>query len=151
MKAWVSLVMMILEGFGMNMNIMRKIIRLKRVVFRNKNIDTKDELVEIIMGSSTVYPFIGLHYHKDKLLLEAEIKEDEYGRYLLNCKKKIIIHNKTGITKIKGNTIHIYSKRKIPNTFVDYSFKTKIREIREIGRLEARDQYGIIRRFLNRN
>ena len=64
------------------MKIFRKICGISKLIISSKdNLKTSD-LVNVIMGSSTIYPFIDLYYFNDKLLLDADFLELDYKDYL---------------------------------------------------------------------
>jgi len=151
LKAVASFFLMILSNLGVSTKNLRKFLGINEYLFKSSENYSKEELISIIMGSSTIYPFIGLHFLRGRLLLESEMLKKDYPRYLEKCKKGIIIYNRRGgISHIEGNILHFYSSVEIPNTTIDYSFKSKIREIRKIGEAEAKKQLSLVRKFLNK-
>lgn len=107
-----------------------------------------NDLIKLIMWSSTIYPFIGLHTLNDKLILEWKLAEINPIDYLSEFNKKIIIHTKFGETSIKDWVLHIYSSQEISNNVLDYTDDSKIRKLQEIGENDAKNNIELIRKYI---
>jgi hypothetical protein len=152
LKANFSFICLFLKYYyGINlMKIFRKICGISKLIISSKdNLKTSD-LVNVIMGSSTIYPFIDLYYFNDKLLLDADFLELDYKDYLKNCKKGIIIYTtQNGKSYIKDNVLHLFPKEKLDFNVLDYTSKEKLVELREEGFKCGEENLKLIKRFLD--
>ncbi|MEK6918546.1 MAG: patatin-like phospholipase family protein [Nanoarchaeota archaeon] len=112
------------------------------------NLDKK-VIVNFIMGSSSIYPFIKPHYHDGKLLLEANCLDLDYQNCLSNCDKGIIIHNSTGKSFVNGKFLHVYSSTSLPSNILDYTSKEKLVSLRKVGMLEVKKQKFFVEKFIS--
>jgi len=107
-----------------------------------------ESLINIIMGSSTIYPAIKLHEYNNELILEGNLARINQKQMLKNFDKKIIIHTDKGKTKVEDDILHIYSKYKIPNNILDYKDDRPIRELFKNGKEEVEDNLELIQYYL---
>ncbi|MFA7310182.1 MAG: patatin-like phospholipase family protein, partial [Candidatus Paceibacterota bacterium] len=108
----------------------------------------KDELLDLIVGSSTIYPFIGLHYFKGSLLLDGALTEPEPALLNESSERVIIIHTAQGMTREDGSVLHMYSDSVIPLNVLDYTDPDGIVRLHAAGERSARLSLPLIRKFL---
>ena len=122
----------------------------EKIFSSEDNLRTKD-LLNIIMGSSMIYPFIKPHFHKGKLLMEGGLSYWDFSNLFAGCEKALIVNPQKGKTKKIKNKLHIFSKKKIPLNILDYTSKEKIQKLYVLGKNEARSQLAIIKKYLKEN
>ncbi|MBT6995785.1 patatin-like phospholipase family protein [Candidatus Woesearchaeota archaeon] len=115
---------------------------------RSSEVLSNNDLIDLIVGSSTIYPFIGLHTLDNKLILEGELAEVDPLDYLIEFDKKIIINTEQGITRVENGVLQIYSSQKIPNNILDYTDDSKIRTLQNNGESEARKNLDLITDYI---
>ncbi|MBS3073901.1 patatin-like phospholipase family protein [Candidatus Pacearchaeota archaeon] len=150
LKTHLVLYLMVLKNvFHINLfKIFRRIFEVKEERVSSDNNLSSREIVNFIMGSSSIYPFIKPHYYMGKLLLEANCLDLDYEKCLSDCKKGIIIYNREGKSYIKDNILHFYSSQKLEWNILDYTSKEKLQELRKIGISEAKKQKEMIKKFI---
>lgn len=101
--------------------------------FKNKT----EELINIIIGSSCLWPFIKLHFWKDKLVLDGGLVYSSYKKYLEQCEKGIVIHTDRGKTSVRNNILHFYASQDVPFNVLDYTDGSKLEIMHEAGEREV--------------
>lgn len=130
--------------------IFTKVFGIKRKIFSSKdNLSAKD-IINIIMGSSTIYPFIQPHFYKNDLILEGSLINVNYSSLFQKNKKVLIINPCKGRTKIIKKYLHIFSSTKVPLNILDYTNENNIFDLYNQGRREAKFQLGIIKNYLQK-
>jgi len=129
----------------------KKILEIKPLYIQSDEIKkmSQKEITNLIMGSSTIYPFIKLNVLNEKLILEGDLAEVDPIKLLAKFDKKIIIHTTRGNTEIKNNILHIYSSQPIPNDILDYTDDTTIRTLYENGKKDTQDNLDLIKNYLS--
>lgn len=150
LKALLSTFLLVLKH-GLNINLLKAFRRISRM--EEMRVDTKsdlsrEELVEFIMGTSTLYPFIGLHYARGSLILEGALLVPEYKVMLSNCDKRIVIHTEQGATEVIDGTLHICADEPVPNNVLDYTDGSKVLQLHEAGRRVMTKHLPLIREFI---
>lgn len=107
-----------------------------------------EQLINLIVGSSTIYPFITLHTLENFVILDGAIATVDPMMYLHNFSKKIIIHTKMGETRIEDNVLHIYSSQKISHNILDYTDDSAIRILHKNGENDARKNIDLIKKYI---
>jgi hypothetical protein len=107
-----------------------------------------DELVDLIIGSSTIYPFIKLHTLGDVLILDGALITVDPIECLSEFSKKIIIHTKKGKTCVTDDVLHIYSSQSVPNNILDYTDDSKIKVLQKNGEKDAKNHIQLIRNYV---
>jgi predicted acylesterase/phospholipase RssA len=149
-KAFLSSLVLLLHATGINLLApCSKILNLTRVELQKQNVDSIETLLDFIMGSSTLYPFIQPHTVEGKLILEGGLLGIDYRTELSDCDKKIVIHNENGNTAIQGDTLHIYADEPIPRNILDYTNGNKVRGLHRIGQRTMRAHLTLLKNFLN--
>ncbi|MDO8628165.1 MAG: hypothetical protein Q7R56_00230 [Nanoarchaeota archaeon] len=144
-----SLLFMFLRTFHINLlTHFGKLCKAKMIILTSQETKTNKEIVNFIMGSATVYPFIKPHYLNNSLLLESHLLDFRYESTLKNCKKGIIIYTTKGITRREGNILHLYPTQRLPYNPLDYTSKQKLLTLRKIGEQEGELQLVTIKQFL---
>ena len=151
LKAIFCSISIILNELKINaFNIIRKILKISKIEYDSRNLKkiSRNELINFIMGSSTIYPFISLYEFKNKLILEGTIAEINPLDYLKDFDKKIIIHTEKGKTKIEKNILHLYSSKKIPGNVLDYTNDYKIKILQKNGEIDTKKNIKLIKDYL---
>lgn len=110
---------------------------------------SNDDLINLIIGSSTIYPFIKLHTLDDALVLDGALARVDPMMYLDEFNKKIIIYTKKGKTCIKDGVLHIYSRQNVPNNILDYTDDSKIKTLQQLGEMEAKNHIHLIKEYVH--
>jgi hypothetical protein len=148
-KKYAVSILMLGKILGINFfDKLRKTLNIEEAKITQKDGLTGKEIVNFIMGSSSIYPFIKQHYYQGKLLVEVNSLNLDYEKILRGCNKGIIIHNAKGKTFIRGKMLHLYSKKTLEWNILDYTSKEKLQELRKEGKRQVREQIGMIRAFL---
>ncbi len=130
------------------LNFLRGSFNIKKIVITNRDNLSKDELKNFIMGCSTIYPFISPHYFRGSLILEGDLFEPTYKKYLSDCEKKIIIHTHKGRTRVVKNVFYIHSEEIIPNNVVDYTNSSNIIYLHKLGESVMRKNLLQLKSFI---
>ena len=109
---------------------------------------SSEELIDLVMGSSMIYPFIKLHFLKNDLILDGALASAQPQKYLKGFEKKIIIYTKKGKTCVEGGVLHIYASQKIPNNILDYTSDEKIKILQKYGEMDARKNIDLIKKYV---
>ncbi len=150
LKALLSTFLLVLRH-GLNMNLLksfRHLFRMEEMRIDKKNGLSRKELIEFIMGTSTLYPFIGLHYVRNSLVLEGALLDPDYRKLLANCDKRIVIHTEQGTTEVMGDTLHICADEPVPNNVLDYTDGSKVLRLHETGRRVMTKHLPLVRKFI---
>ncbi len=131
------------------LKLIKKVFNISEFYFYSSKEHTSKDIINVIMGSSTIYPFIDLHTYRNKLILEGSFAQANYNLLLEKYEKKIVIHNDFGKTQIRDNTLHIYSSIKIPENILDYTDENKIINYHNAGEIEAKRNLGLIKSYLS--
>ncbi len=153
LKTHLVLYLMILKNiFHINLfKYFRKFLDIREKMINNNDKMEGKEIVNFIMGSSSIYPFIKSHYYENNLLVEANCLDLNYEKCLGNCKKGIVIYNQEGKSYMKNNILHLYSTQKLEWNILDYTSKEKLQKLRKIGINEVKKQKEIIKKFIFSN
>jgi hypothetical protein len=150
LKGISSTVAMFLEERGVDcIKMLNKIFNINSVFIDSNSKITRNCLISVIMGSSTIYPAIKLHLLGNKLILEGKLAKINPVDMLSNFDKRIIVHTKKGKTKIKDDILHVYSSKDIPNNILDYTSKKPIEELHKNGENEVIDNLGLIKEYFD--
>lgn len=123
-----------LDELGINfLKKLRILFNIIKVEIVNDGLNDKEKLIDFIMGSSTLYPFIKPQVIGDNLIMEGALLKLNPNQEILDCDRKIIIHNKYGISQIINDTLHIYIEENIPINILDYTNGKNIRDLQKIG------------------
>ena len=76
-------------------------------VSSEENLPLKD-VITVIMGSSTIYPFIKPHFYKGDLLLDGGIATKDFSSLFKGMDKGLIIEATRGRTRVKGKYLRIF-------------------------------------------
>jgi len=147
-KCFLSSLILLLERSFMK-NFLLKIFGVKERIFDSKENFSKKDLINIIMGSSTIYPFIQPHFYEDNLILEGGLINVNYNSLFQKNKKILVIIPEKGETKIIRGRLHIFSSINVLSNVLDYTNEKKIFDLYNQGRNEAKMQLGIIKNYLN--
>jgi hypothetical protein len=109
---------------------------------------TRTELIDFVMGTSTIYPFIGLHYVRDQLILEGALWAPDYREFLSDCERKIVIHTSIGKTEVVEDTFHIYADERMPNNILDYTNGPEILRLHALGERVMNENLQLLRDFI---
>lgn len=109
---------------------------------------TPAELIDFIMGSSTIYPFIELHAFRGQLVLEGALVLETLSGLLRRYDKRIFIHTERGVTGASGNTFHIYASKGIPLNILNYTSGSEIRALHALGESDMRQHLPALLAFL---
>jgi len=129
-------------------NIILSLLRAKERIFSSKDKLSPSDLENIIIGSSTIYPFIKPHFYKGKLLMEGGLPYWNFKKIFKGCDKIIIINPKKGKTKSADNILQIFSTKKVPLNILDYTSKEKIIDLYNLGKIEAGAQLPVIKKYV---
>jgi hypothetical protein len=152
-KATISIIVLILKYYcKINLTkTFRNICNVSPLVINSSDRLKNKELINIIMGSSTIYPFIDLYYYKNKLLLDADFLDLNYDKCLSNCKKGIVIYSTMSKKSyIKDNILHIFPKKNLPFDVLDYTNDKELIKFRKEGEKEANEYLNLIFDFLDK-
>lgn len=123
-----------LDELGINfLKKLRMLLNIIKVKRGNESLDDKEKLINFMMGSSTLYPFIKPQVIDSNLIMEGALLKLDSNQELLDCERKIIIHTKYGISQIIDDTLHIYIEENIPINILDYTNGKNIRDLNKIG------------------
>ncbi len=138
MKSFFATLDLFLYLKGVNMlGFFRLIFHVQKSSIENKNYGTRERLLDFMMGSSTLYPFISPHTVDNRLILEAALLDLDPYEELFDCEKKIIIHTDKGETRIAGDT-----------NILDYTNGRIVRELHEEGEMVMRKNMPALKDFL---
>jgi len=127
-----------------------KLIKIKTKEISSENNLSSREIIKIILGSSTLWPFIRPQFYKNKLLLEGGLIRANYGALFKKYNKSLVINPYIGKTRIIGKQLHIFSSTKGPLNILDYTNEKKIYELYNQGKREAKIQIEIIKDYLKK-
>lgn len=113
--------------------LLRRILNIEPRVITEHSDMSRERLVRFIMGSSSLYPFIGHYRVGHDLILEGALLEVPPSVALENCLKKIVIHTDQGVSGTFGNVFHIYAADPIPNNILDYTDGSAVRTLHTHG------------------
>jgi predicted patatin/cPLA2 family phospholipase len=153
-KGIVTTIAMGIKKLGLNtFPIMKSLLNISKISYdsRTSHKLSDNDLINFIMGSSTIYPFIDLYTLEGQLILDGGLAEINPLDYLREFDKKIIIHTEKGETCIKDGILHIYSSHKIPNNILDYTDNTKIKLLQNYGENDAKKNIKLIKTYTSTN
>lgn len=142
----------LLLRFGFRINLLKyfgKAFFIKSATLTKESLLSKREVLDFIIGSSTIYPFINLYYVKGVLILDGALLDLDYKQVLSDAQKKVIIHTEQGETKQIGDIFHIYADKPVPSNVLDYTDGSKIIELHKLGQTVMEDTLPLLMRFLN--
>lgn len=125
----------------------RELLWLETLLVSNLDNLSKESLIDIIMWTSTIYPFINLHYFQDKVILEGALSNDKFEEFRQNHTKNIVIHTKFGKTEVVGNVLHIYYPSKSIWNILDYTNEESIATYYKAWQQEAQAHIELIKKF----
>jgi hypothetical protein len=150
-KGFIVTIAMSLSLLKINIKpLVKKILKIKPLYVQSDEIKkmSQQNIINLIMGSSTIYPFIKLHTLNKKLILEGNLAEAEPIKLLSKFDKKIFIHITQGNTKIENNILHIYSSQPIPNDILNYTNDSEIETLYNNGEKEVKNNIALIKNYL---
>jgi predicted patatin/cPLA2 family phospholipase len=109
----------------------------------------KKDLISVIMGTSSIYPFIDLHYLNNRLLLEGKLALVDPSDMLKGFGKQIMVLTRQGKTEVKDNVLYIRSKNPIPNNVLDYTSEKPIQTLHFHGQEIVKDNLELIGNYFN--
>jgi len=148
-KSFLATLFLVLHRCGINfLKSLRSLFPIHKMTITSENATSSEKLVDFIMGSSMIYPFIKPHPVDGNLVLEGALLELNPAHELADCHRKIIIYTKQGATRVDGDTFHIYSDEVIPSNMLDYTNGQKIRDLHRMGEFVMRKNLPLLRDFL---
>lgn len=149
-KAFLASVAFILkDGLGLDvLKNFRRVFNISEVRMTEKEKLSDTELTNFIMGSSTIYPFIGVRPTQDSLILDGGLLEADPQVELANCEKKIVIHTKRGVTSRDGDTFHIYADQPIPPNVLDYTNGEAVLRLYTLGTTVMTQHLPLLKEFI---
>ncbi|MCD4705010.1 hypothetical protein K8R66_02950 [bacterium] len=151
-KGLIITIAIILRFLKINLHpLIKKLLGIKSLYIQSDEIKkmSQQNIIKLIMGSSTLYPFIKLHTLNEKLILEGDLAEANPIELLSKFDKKIFIHITQGKTRIKNNILHIYSSQPIPNNILYYTGDSGIKALHDSGEKEAKNNMTLIKNYIN--
>lgn len=142
----------LLLAFGLKIDLLelfRRVFHAEAVGVGKEDGLSREELIDFMMGSSTIYPFIGLHYVNGSLILEGALLALDYEELLSDCEKRIVVHTGRGLTGIAGDTLHIYSDEHIPNNILDYTDGSQVLSLDRLGGEVMLKHLPLLKRFIH--
>ncbi len=128
----------------------RKILGIKEVIMTNSDVSNRDELINFIMASSSVYPFIKPRLMYGKMVMEGGLLDLNFESYFDDCDKKIIIHTEKGITRVADNVMHIYADETIPGNILDLTDGFAIVWLHNLGESVMVKNLSLLKSFMGK-
>jgi hypothetical protein len=148
-KVLLASVVLLLNKMGLNFKkVFNKIFKIQLFEVNSRIINDLEGLLNIIMGSSCIYPFIKPHFYEGNLILEGELVKSGYQKYFENCERGIFVHTDIGKTHIMDNVLHIYSGKAIPFNILDYTDGHKLEVMQKAGEDEVWSNLDLIKKFV---
>jgi hypothetical protein len=126
----------------------RRLMGVEVLSFGPRDFRNLKDLANVIVGSSTIYPFIKPHFFNGKLLMEGGLASPDYEHFFKDCERSLVINPSKGETKKIGNSLFVFSSEDVPLNVLDYTHEKKIFELYNLGRKEARKQMSVIKDYL---
>ncbi|MCE9541859.1 patatin-like phospholipase family protein [Candidatus Kaiserbacteria bacterium] len=144
-----SLVLLLRFGSGINLlGAFRRVSGVEEMRVTEENDFSEDEFIAFIMGSSAIYPFIGLNRVRGSLILDGALLEITYQDALSECRSKIVIHTEKGVTGEKDGVFHVYSDTPVPGNVLDYTDGSAVRELHASGKRVMTEHLRGLQAFL---
>lgn len=133
-KSFMVSLFLTLRVLGINfLSNFKSFFNINEIMLGNESLSDKERLINFIMGSSTLFPFIKPHVIGDNLIMEGALLELDGNQELSDCERKIIVHTEYGISKVVDDTFHIYIEEDLPINILDYTSGKNIRNLHKVG------------------
>jgi predicted acylesterase/phospholipase RssA len=145
----ISIVLILREVFSINaLPLLRRTFGVSEIRMTESMQISESDLSMFIMGSSGIYPFIGVYQVEKSAIVEGAMLELRPVEVLATCRKKLVIHTEQGITGERDDCFHIYSTLPIPRNALDYTNGDALRELHRMGISEAQRCVPALRSYL---
>jgi len=147
LKCFISSFLLLLRGTALS-NYILKSLGIKNVIFSSKDYFSKEEIINIIVGSSTIYPFICPHFYKKSLILDGGLFNVDSKSIFKGFDKVIVLRPVKGVSEVRDKKLYIFPSKKIPFNVLDYTNGDKLSEMYAFGKEEAQSQLAAIKKYL---